>query len=55
MVPSPLLVSATVLIGGSLGSSEDPGKIHLYDLMQVIKLSQDSVPISKLAFAAPAF
>ena len=33
----------------------DPGKTHLYNLMQVTKFSQDSVPVSKLAFATPAF
>lgn len=42
MVSSPLLVSATVLIGGSLGQAgfwEDP----VCDRRQVIKLIRDSV------------
>lgn len=41
--PPSLLVSATVLIGGSLGSTEDPGKTCLCDVMQVVKLIRDSV------------
>lgn len=37
MTPS-LLVLATVLIGGSLGFTQDPGKTRLCDLMRVMKL-----------------
>lgn len=38
-VMASLLVLATVLIGGSLGFTEDPGKTRLCDLMRVMKLT----------------
>ena len=38
MVPGPLLVSATVAVSGSAGSTDDPGKTCLCDLKQVIEL-----------------
>lgn len=45
VVPCPLLVSATVAISGSAGSTEGPGKTCLCDLKQVIELLRDSADL----------
>lgn len=53
VVPRPLLVSATVAISGSAGSTEDPGKTCLCDLKQVIELLRDSADLYSSSLAKP--